>query len=153
MPLTTYERRIVHRNPIEPFMWVAEYIDGTQLRQFEPEGIIYSKAIDKLKLKSLWILGHRHSPIELPVPFSLIERPIKDVVVKCTTDIKMPMGAAKGTYREMRWFFGYEYEAMPKYPQRLYLLEIDQYGELYKTNSDIGQGTGANDVIIKGGGL
>ena len=147
MVLLTHWRRLAIPNPIAPFTWEAEAWDGRLMRQFQDGRIVYTPSIERQTLALLRIYGHTAGPLELPVPFRWEVRPLDEVICKCSTDMHLPTPDNSQMTYTHRWFFGY------RYGTDLYLLEIDEHGEVYRTNTDRGQGTGANDIIIKGGPL
>jgi hypothetical protein len=50
-------------NAIEPYRWVARYVGGGMLRQFDADGLHYSDEIDRARVVALELLGHPVGPL------------------------------------------------------------------------------------------
>lgn len=130
----TWLARQASGNPLFPYTWIAEYHgapfglgSGGRLKQFDVDGYHTSFDIHRARLKRLLILNHPLSPIDLPVPF---DRPPDEIIMKARVDLDMELGSKEIVARRVSCFFGYRYGADK------FLLEIDDEGNLHKTNKD-----------------
>ena len=132
-----WKARQASLNPIYPYTWVAVYNDGTYLQQFEMDKAYNSLDIDRSKLKSLVVMNHPISPIEIVVPYP---SPPTEVVIKATVGVSYKLGMQTMQKHSekitTKYKFGFKYR-LPQAEEEVYLVVIDlATGEVYKTNRD-----------------
>lgn len=128
MDLHTWQRRKNSGNPIYPYHWVARYIDGTTLSQFDGLNSHTSFDIDRQRVQDIVVMGHPMSPI-------LIERPtgmgVPDrIIVRASVDMTTPLGA-KG-FGPSAWVYKVTYFIGYRYGKEEFLLRIEDGGGLKK---------------------
>jgi hypothetical protein len=126
-----FNKRIEHKNPLHPYSWQANYINGGRMKQFDFDGYHHAIEIDRSKIKELVILGHPDSPINLPLPYA--DRAPDEIIIKAQCDIAftVELGTAEREQNvRSRCFFGF------RYGNEKFLVLIDPSGKVMKTNSD-----------------
>lgn len=134
-----FQKPVQHANPVYPYAWEARYLgyddrtpESFRLRQFDHDGAHWTREIDRARIRSLVILGHPASPIELwtPYPPPPLGPPPDAVIVKAVVDHQFTVGGGNGNraHDVLRfYFFGFRYGADD------FLVGIDPTGSVFRT--------------------
>lgn len=126
MDIQTWQRRQISGNPIYPYHWIAKYIDGSTLSQFDALKSHTIFDIDQQRLQNMIIMGHPKSPIivERPTGMGVPERIIVRASVNMISDSGTPGWGQKAWKYKVIYFIGY------RYGKHEFLLQIDDNGAL-----------------------
>jgi hypothetical protein len=125
MYLTDFHKRIIHRNPLYPYTWEAEYSDGTKLKQYGTDAYHYSHEIDRHKITRLVMKGNG---VEIGIPRVYTDRVPDEIILMAQVDMQvmLGMGTIDGVDKTASVFAGF------RYGREKYVLKFDPSGHVYK---------------------
>jgi len=131
MDLKTWKERQASGNPIYPYHWVAKYVDGTTISQFDGLRSRTSFDIDRQHVNELVIMRHPMSPIvvERPTGMGVPDRIIVRASVDMVTELGTPGFGPNAWKYKVAYFIGY------RYGTHEFLLQIDDDGRLRKAKT------------------